>query len=181
MIDYGILNESVHFYQSEGFDRIESPWMVSEYADNLTKPKDVKPFVVELNKKHLVASGEQSFLELQLKRYLPLGRYQTVTPCFRAERRDNLHCKTFMKNELIVTDLVDEEELQRVIKSALIFFNVYIPEAKVVKTEIGYDIEINGEELGSYGIRELDDFRYIYGTGCAEPRLSRLIQKHGRE
>lgn len=181
MINYGIIQDSINYYESEGFQRIETPWMVSSYSDSLTRPANVKPFVVELNKKHLVASGEQSFLELHLKRYLPLGRYQTTTPCFRAERRDNLHCKTFIKNELMITDVVTHDELKKMIDSALRFFQIYIPEAKINKTDIGFDIEIDDQELGSYGIREFDNFKYIYGTGCAEPRLSRLIQKYGRK
>lgn len=60
MIDYLNLTHSEAYYTSLGFERIETPWMVSEYVDNLTKPSDVKPFIVEINKKHLVASGEQS-------------------------------------------------------------------------------------------------------------------------
>jgi hypothetical protein len=178
MIDYLNLAHSEAYYTSLGFERIETPWMVSEYVDNLTKPSDVKPFIVEINKKHLVASGEQSFLELHLKRYLPNGRYQTITPCFRSDRRDNLHCKTFMKNELIITDDVTEVELTKMINQALHFFSGFFSDLEIVKTDIGYDIEVNGEELGSYGIREFDSFRYIYGTGCAEPRLSRLIKKY---
>jgi hypothetical protein len=35
-----------------------------------------------------------------------------------------------------------------------------------------YDIEINGIEVGSYGIRSVDDVQYIYGTGLALPRYS---------
>lgn len=34
-----------------------------------------------------------------------------------------------------------------------------------------------GIELGSYGIRTCDYLEYIYGTGCAEPRLSQTIKK----
>ena len=49
---------------------------------------------------------------------------------------------------------------------------------EIIKTDIGYDITINGEELGSYGIRKCEFLKWIYGTGCAEPRLSTLIKKY---
>lgn len=181
MINYGILDEAIHWYQSEGFDRIEGPWLVSEYADCATKPENVPSFKVEHNQKCLVASGEQSFLELNMKRYLPSGAFQVTTPCFRYEKRDALHCKTFMKTELIITDVVIHRELERMINVALTFFKRYIPGCKIVKTDIGYDIEIDGFELGSYGFREVDGFKYIYGTGVAEPRFSRLIEKYGQK
>lgn len=181
MINYGIIQVSIEYYTNLGFQRIETPWMVSEYTDSLTRPEGVKPFTIEINKKNLVASGEQSFLELHLKRYLPNGKYQTTTPCFRAEPRDNLHCKTFIKNELIITDDVNDKKLADMIENTLSFFKIYIPDAKVVETKIGFDIEVDGQELGSYGIREFDGFKYIYGTGCAEPRLSRLMNKYGRK
>ena len=32
-------------------------------------------------------------------------------------------------------------------------------------------------ELGSYGYREFEHMKWIYGTGCAEPRTSRIINK----
>ena len=51
MINYGIIQDSINYYESEGFQRIETPWMVSSYSDSLTRPANVKPFVVELNKK----------------------------------------------------------------------------------------------------------------------------------
>jgi len=36
--------------------------------------------------------------------------------------------------------------------------------------------DYNGVELGSYGIRECKFLKWIYGTGCAEPRLSQVIK-----
>lgn len=178
MIDYGILDQSVSFYESRGFTRIESPWTVSEFVDDITRPKDVIPFKLTHNNKHLVASGEQSFLYLYLKGFLPAGRYQTITPCFRFESFDFLHTKYFMKNELIITDKVNLDELIRTVNHALDFFSKYLPAAATVATENGYDISYEGIELGSYGIRRCDYLEWIYGTGCAEPRLSSLIKRN---
>jgi len=42
-----------------------------------------------------------------------------------------------------------------------------------------YDIVYGDVELGSYGIRECSFLRWIYGTGCAEPRTSNLMRQYG--
>lgn len=176
MIDYKIISESIDYYEDNGFKRIESPWTVSEYVDNITKPKDVLSFQLKHNDKCLVASGEQSFLYLYLKDFLPRGQFQTTTPCFRYESFDFSHTKYFIKNELIKTDIVNKVELEKVIDNCFNFFKNYIPNIDIIKTEIGYDIEFQGHELGSYGIRENEYLKWIYATGCAEPRLSKIIK-----
>lgn len=181
MIDYNLLNDSILHYSKNGFQRIEAPWTVSEYVDNITKPEGRQSFQFKHNDKCFVASGEQSFLYLYLKGFLPLGKYQCVTPCLRFEPFDYLHSKYFIKNELIRTDSVTENDLDEVISHAFNFFSKYLDNVKIVKTEIGYDIESNGIELGSYGIRECDFLTWIYGTGCAEPRLSTLINKQNNK
>ena len=179
MINYKILDESVKYYESCGFSRIESPWTVSEFVDNITKPADKLSFQLKHNNKCLVASGEQSFLYLYLKEFLPKGQFQTVTPCFRFESFDFLHTKYFMKNELIKTDVVNNDELVRITETSLKFFRQYIPRAKCVQTVEGFDIMYGDYELGSYGIRECEFLKWIYGTGCAEPRLSNLMKANG--
>lgn len=175
MINYKIIAESNDYYEEMGFKRIESPWTVSQYVDNITKPKDKISFQLKHNNKCLVASGEQSFLYLYLKDFLPKGQFQTTTPCFRFESFDYSHTKYFIKNELIKTDLVNNDELDRIVNICFNFFKQYIPDLNVIKTNIGYDIEHNGNELGSYGIRENEYLKWIYATGCAEPRLSKII------
>ena len=177
MISYKILNESLDFYESKGFNRIESPWTVTEYVSCITKPKDVDVlFQLKHNDKCLVASGEQSFLYLYLKEFLPKGQFMTITPCYRYEAFDFLHTKYFMKNELIKTDEVNEKELLKIVDICLSFYKQYIPAAYIKKTEFGYDINYKDFELGSYGIRSCDYLEWIYATGCAEPRLSSLMK-----
>lgn len=180
MIDYKILNDSITYYADKGFKRIEAPWTVSEKVDNITKPADRIHFQLKHNDKCLVASGEQSFLYLLIKDFIPPGKYQTITPCFRYEPFDPYHTKYFMKNELIITDEVNKRQLTRLIEEACEFYQPYFKEVlSVIKTEEGFDIEVGGHELGSYGIRKHEYLNWIYGTGCAEPRMSNLIKLYG--
>lgn len=177
MIDYKLINDSIIYYEGKGYQRIESPWTVSEKVDNITKPSDRISFQLRHNNKCLVASGEQSFLYLYLKNFLPKGQYQTVTPCFRLEAFDFLHTKYFMKNELIKTDVVTQVALVEVVEKCLAFYQpMFGNDLDVVPTDIGFDIEIKGNELGSYGIRSCEFLDWIYATGCAEPRTSSLIK-----
>jgi hypothetical protein len=188
MIDYQKIADSINHYESKGYKRIESPWAVSRAVANITLPEDKQPsddYVLKHNDKALVASGEQSFLYLNLKNFLPPGMYQTVTPCFRNESFDLTHSKYFMKNELIITDgLFTRDRILNIAESAKEFFEKYFPSEILTIDKVddtSYDINCNlmykGEkriiELGSYGIRSCEFLTWIYGTGIAEPRLSR--------
>lgn len=181
MINYQNLADSVEFYKNRGYVPIEVPWTVSEYVDNITKPADRIHYQLKHNNKCLIASGEQGFLYLYLKDYLPLGKFQTITPCFRDEPYDLYHEKCFMKNELIITDDTSDKMLNKIVDDARAFFakiiGCPIEELDIVNTskdfEISLDINFKDVELGSYGIRETEFIKWIYGTGCAEPRLSK--------
>lgn len=181
MINYKIIDDSIIHYESAGFKRIESPWTVSREILDLTKPVDKIPYQLEHNKKCLVGSGEQSFLYLYLKGFLPYGRFQTVTPCFRDEEFGFLHTKYFMKNELIITDIIHGDTVGKMVNNAIDFLSKYLDKdnLRIVSTEEGYDILYKQDELGSYGIRKSDFLVWIYGTGVAEPRLSMIMNKYG--
>jgi hypothetical protein len=182
MIDYGLIQDSIHYYEKHNFNRIESPWTVTEQVDLITKPPEKQSFQLKHNDKCLVASGEQSFLYLYLKNFLPKGQFQTVTPCYRYESFDFLHTKYFIKNELIKTDVVNQYECEKIAEIAWNFFNKKFDndrKLEIVTTPNGFDIEIEGKELGSYGIRECEFLKWIYATGCAEPRTSSLINLYG--
>lgn len=179
MINYKLLDESLVYFTKCGFTRVEIPWLVSEGINRITQPNDKSSFKVDYNGKCLVGSGEQSFLYQYLKGFLPKGKFMGITPCFRDESYDKLHTKNFIKNELIVTDKVNEHTLDSMCNLALNFFKLYIPQAELTKTTEGYDIVVDGNELGSYGIRSCEFLDWIYGTGCAEPRLSTLIARYG--
>lgn len=180
MIDYHRLADSVTFFQRRDYVRVEAPWWVSKEIMDMTAPPEPRnTYYLEVNKKCLVASGEQSFLYMAAKDRLPKGKFQTITPCFRDESIGVLRKKGFMKNELIRTDKVDDSALQAMISEAWCFFESQVPDVnklKVVKTEIGFDIEYGGIEIGSYGIRSCDILDWVYGTACAEPRTTRAIE-----
>ena len=77
--------------------------MVNDEISNITKPEDRENFYINDNQV-LVASGEQSFMQLIGDSKMDPGKYVTLTPCFRDESVDKLHKQYFMKTELIVYD-----------------------------------------------------------------------------
>lgn len=178
-IDYRNIADSIDFYSKHGIEYIETPWTVSKEISCLTKPEEKKnDYEILHNKKTLVASGEQSFLYLMLKGYLPKGIWQTVTPCFRDDLFDLTHTKYFIKNELINTKDASDQSMYELMDYAFQFFSTKISKEFLIKekTDEGYDINFILDkrkiELGSYGIRLTDIGNYIYSTGVAEPRLS---------
>lgn len=194
MIDYSLIHESILFYKENGYARVESPWTVTPAIAEITKPTEV-PLEWKLNHngKVLVASGEQSFLYMYLKEFLPEGKFQTVTPCFRSDMFDQQHTKYFVKNELIETGIVNSTTVEVMLKGAMEFFSERIPEKLLeikqnelrrtsdMKELCSYDIVAklgkNEVELGSYGLRECSFLKWAYGTGCAEPRMSHALKR----
>lgn len=173
MIDYRLIAESIEYYEQGGFIRIESPWTVSDAIAALTRPKEKEAYKIEHTKKCLVGSGEQSFLYLYNKGFLPRGKFQTVTPCFRDDQFSTIHTKYFLKNELIVTDEVNVDVLFKTVVLCENFLKTILgPAVYHIKTSEGYDVMYEGIELGSYGIRNVGFLKYIYATGLAEPRTS---------
>ena len=152
--------------------------MTQEISD-ITKPTDGNDYkMLHKNNKVLVASAEQSFLYQSIKGYLPIGRWQATTPCYRFENQDGLHQKNFMKTELFLTDDVRSKILKEMVACALYFFQQHIPQAERLKTSDGFDIVYGDVELGSYGIRSHLHLNWIYGTGIAEPRFSNAIKQY---
>ena len=179
------------FYASKGFDDIETPWIVSERASNITKPDFAtntyvsNTNVVGYGHETLVASGEQGFLQLILDKQLKHGFYQTTTPCFRTEMAYNeLTRPYFMKTELIMY-LKDDFKYHfgHMIRIGLEFhrcIGMDVQLEEIGENQVDIIDSLGKVELGSYGIRTHDDFTWIYGTGLALPRAE-VILKHQRD
>lgn len=91
MIDYQILADSQKFYTKAGYTAIETPWTVTRAISDLTRPPCAKDFKLENRDKVLVASAEQGFLYLYNKGFLPKGKFQSISPCYRDEPFDIYH------------------------------------------------------------------------------------------
>jgi hypothetical protein len=56
------ISDSILFYQLNGFIYVNTPWLVNEEINNITKPHEKQNFYIK--DQTLVGSGEQSFLQL---------------------------------------------------------------------------------------------------------------------
>lgn len=179
-ISYQHIAEAIRYYSRKGFQEITAPWTSARPAWEITAPKGATAY--EIEGRPLVASGEQSFLEMIGTGALAPGCYQCTTPCFRDEPvRDELHRLYFLKTELIETRHTDEARLVEIIALCKTFFGQYVNVAVEESAPGVFDIVTAADriELGSYGIREHPDVgRWIFATGCAEPRLSTALARH---
>lgn len=172
-INYRAIADALDHYKNKGYQYIEVPWLVSPESIQPTRPPEARLYKTFAG--CLVASGEQSFIEVR-KELCPGRKYMCATPCFRDERYDDLHLPQFFKVELILPLWKDDDPdkgVQEVLSDAWSFFSRY-GQVVSVKTDIGFDINFYGFEVGSYGWREHDGFRWVYGTGLAEPRLTQI-------
>lgn len=195
-MNFTYLQRALEFYQQHNYVYMEdAPWVVSKEAALATKPQEANEILlqnplagVQKDHRHLVASGEQSFLQMMLDDR-QIKRAVCLTPCYRDEATTN-HWKHpyFMKVELIRADDPSPGNLAHMISHAVAFFEQFV-RVKVVQTgPDAFDIleQSLPVELGSYGIREVTfpekyvkdrKFKWIYGTGCAEPRLSSAVTR----
>lgn len=194
MIDYNKLTHAIEYYEKRGFKYIDAEWDVNIDIADITVPEGRTPY--PLDNKVLVGSGEHFFMELMSKGGLKPGRYCCLTPCFRQESTiDDLHKRYFMKVELIDTEKTYHNNVLDIVNCAMSFFKEYLMFSKLeITTEkaelnnkgliekISYDINYDGIELGSYGLRSHPKIgEWVYGTGCAEPRLSYIENRSRNE
>lgn len=175
-IDWALLAEALSYYQAQGYERVEADWFVPLNVQMLTCP-DVRNVMQVKGHGCLVGSAEQSFLGMTLGGLEKDKRYVALTPCFRNENVDASHAKSFMKVELFYASKVSPETVAREMLmmklNAYQFMNMHArKDVMSVATEHGFDLELNRVEVGSYGVREIPDFFWAYGTGLAEPRFS---------
>lgn len=178
-----ILYEALQYYSKLGYQMIDVPLVVDLDVSAHTKPDGVPELYhgkVGDSDRCYVASGEQSFIQLHKEGKLPNGMYMAVTPCYRHERYvSNTHYLMFMKLELIVVGVPREcmyDFILPTVLDAMIFLDDTGISCTLCKCENSNQWDIineDGVELGSYGYREmLDGTGYVYGTGCAFPRVS---------
>lgn len=186
-MNYENIGKALKHFTSRGYVYFpDAPWEVDREAYYGTKPSDAGPDVIisrGASDRYLVASGEQSFMQMLLDgRFIKRGI--CVTPCYRQDRLDGWHRQYFMKAELINADDPSRENLVQMLHEASAFFETFLT-TKIIETgEDQFDIvaKYSRVELGSYGIRHWQrattdeplrrPFTWIYGTACAEPRLS---------
>lgn len=174
MINYARIGRALAYFEAVGFVRIEAPWLLSEQAVQMCCPEGKQQFMTPFG--CLPASGEQSFYEMLRTGTLGKGLYCCCTPCFRDETvLDHLHQRYFMKVELIDTRENPEPlYLGRIAQEFTLFEGVM---ADGIETGSGYDLQADGVEIGSYGIRTSPDgYVWAYGTGLAEPRFTRVLK-----
>ena len=197
---YGRVLEAVEYYRKLNYTFVDVPWTVSAEALCITKPPSIPlygcpSYTSGGENQQIVASAEQSFLEQQLEYQRKwsgahdYGKYVALTPCFRNEPViDNLHQPYFLKSELINWKNLTERSLHSMIADAYGFFTQFLTVDVVENREPGagelaFDIvSRRGRiELGSYGIRQHEKVgKWVYGTGCAEPRLSYALDTEGK-
>lgn len=186
MINYTLIGEALAYYKNlHKYKEMDVPWFVSKRTIEITKPPEARNFDTFAG--CLVASGEQSLLDIRGS-LNHNQKYVCATPCFRDEKEhDYLHLQHFFKVELMHVHPVDEiKALDDMIRAAVFFHKAHVkhnPFASEIKVDtvatgaggMEIDIEINGIEVGSYGVREFEGFRWVYGTGVAEPRFTQAL------
>lgn len=162
-IDWTMLGAAVEFYKSFGYQYIEVPYAVPEEFIRLTLPPQYEPDRVE-GLGCLVGSAEQSLLSLDLQD----GSYMAVSPCFRPEPVLNeFYQRHFMKVELFqIGDLMPMSMME----DAHMFMSRYAT-VEVLETPEGWDLTVDGIEVGSYGMRQAGIYKWACATGLALPRF----------
>ena len=188
-INYELLGEASEYYSKLGYQYLEVPWYASKEAISVTTPAHKEIWVASLGDTHynLVGSAEQSLLDMLIQDKLPPGNYHTITPCWRDDPPDKLHQQYFMKLELMTVignedePTSDKHKLCLMVNHAIDFFSKYLEVLTVEFNDGSIDLvsdvaEYELPELGSYGIREYQNHKWVYGTGVAEPRLSTVVK-----
>lgn len=189
-IDYKLLSDVLTFYKTKGFKYMEVPWLVNPLSNQMTLPtgKDIGQLV---DGRTLVGSAEQGFIDLILSgKSLPKKqRLMSISPCFRLrDNADELHQETFMKLELaFICNNYNHAKsmMNEFLNIASSLFGQLLNE-KIDRLPVDIDqtdlmINVGNDfewiELGSYGIRKIDNEYLVYGTGIALPRFSLVADK----
>lgn len=181
-VDFGLLSDAIKFYKFKGYTQIEVPWIVpSEYSfatmsDVLAQNPDAHP--ITCTDGDLIGSGEQGLLYLAATGQITFKKYVTLTPCFRNEIEDDLHCRQFWKVELIsFRSEISTEHRDELLADAENFMSMRMGIKREYLSNNQVDLlnTLNNIEVGSYGIRSAFGCSWAYGTGIAEPRFSTTL------
>ncbi len=202
------LDSVMRTFVARGCVLVNLPWLAPDHIMQHTKPAWVNRSDPATMEGSLVASGEQSFLWLHERGDLPPNRghgYIGFSACFRLEEYDAYHHHYFLKAELFApaTDEAHAAAIQhamlrdvRQVWSGLQVSNAPLEFAALSHVpshhrilpirvrDLGdqMDLEINGVELGSYGIRhDCHGDLYVFGTALAEPRFGEAVREYRRE
>jgi hypothetical protein len=178
-IDWMWIGKAVQFFIDNEYDYKEVPWVVGNQAISSTIPFGKSAFSLThpiLAPGFLVGSAEQSFVQLMLEGGLPKGKYCAASPCFRDDVIDQWHQLYFFKVELIEMS-PNSQNVFEIMDCARAFMeNLGNCHIDVHKTYEGYDLILNGKEIGSYGNRQINEFNWTYGTGLALPRFGQALE-----
>ncbi len=179
LIDWELLARANAYYKLQGFEQIETPYATPIAYHKETKPHDNPSFILndgifKDNEHELVASAEQGFIYKLLNNQIINKKLQSITPCFRYDNYDELHQSWFMKLELFhYSDKIEDlEDMINIVKIFMDHISLNGSETSLIETNLGYDLFLNGIEVGSYGFRDVEKKKFIYGTGLALPRFS---------
>lgn len=167
------------------FETKKVPALVDPDVMKHTCPADVRDRRLHgIGDDTVVASAEQSFLQLEKEGLLPTGRWMALTPCYRDEPiLDETHLPVFLKLELMKLSedsnfYTRTDALWVAGKMQKFLMEFYALPTEVIETEDGFDVMYEDLELGSYGVRKTMTGRsYVYGTGLAEPRTSIALDR----
>lgn len=187
-----LLNQALQALCRLDYVFVDLPWIVDKEHSDATRPSTSRDFETPYGS--LVASGEQSFLQLYFEsRLTPRGMrpgYVGWTPCFRDEPQlDVLHRPAFVKVEWFAprVPLNYGKTLQaRIYEQIGVFrdlatycgmsYHDATENLELASTgEDAWDIQFGGVEIGSYGFRTFNGLNYLYGTGLALPRFTQAI------
>jgi hypothetical protein len=176
-VDWNLISKSVNYYVNRGFQYQETSWIVPRSTSLITCPS-VDNIFPTMHDQSLVGSAEQGFLQLVLDGQLPTDKaFVSAGPCFRNEMVDRYHQHQFFKVELFLHSLDQETaaaSAKNFLNQAYGFMVLHSnTQPNIVDEGFGWDININGIEVGSYGYRYQEELGFwAYGTGLAEPRFS---------
>lgn len=190
-VDADVIYRAMTYWRNRGFIPMRVPMCVGKKAMAHTAPPGAQDHrYLHVDGDFYVASSEQSFLQMENRGQLNMvpgrSQYMALTPCFRGMEADDTHYDIFLKLELFAVPESDDKESGEMLACELAFQSKDLLEVlgeldsdrlKVVDTDIGFDVEYNGLELGSFGTRQTITGKwYVYGTGLAEPRYSLAVE-----